>query len=234
MKKLLTILLLMFILSPTAAFENEIADDVLYDVDEIIAAEIDNEAVWEAGWETEDEFEEEFEVIDRISPDFEAAAKRKINFKKQVKTLAPIAIETKKEDEGSLNIKKGNFSISSTSRKANNDYMKEILRQRTEAKYERKIFEVTGGLETKYENHDASKNSQSLFFAPKIKFNDQFSFMLSNKTNPTGTVVEQEFGLNYRPKLFENSTFGVTGGTVFKNGVETSQKMRFSSDFFLW
>lgn len=206
----------------------------------VMAGEEDFDTYIESADETEfniaaesaEEIEDTDNIIDEIFLDTNVNFKYKVNSKKQVKTVA--AEKNDDSNASGINIKKGDFSVSSTSKKSKNDYMNETLKQRTEAKYEKKYFEISTGMETKYENTDASKNSQNVFLSPKLKVGDQFSVLFNNKVSPTGSTVEQEVGINYKPKLLENSTFGVSGSTVFKNGVESSQKMRFNSDFYLW
>lgn len=219
MKKLFIFLLLILLQSPV------LAEDFILpiDFDQEIHGIQDIQDIEEA--QEIQEIQEELYINTNAKPQYNLSQKRKIT---------PLLLDNKPDDAASLTVKKGDFSVVSTSKKGQNDYMKDNLRQRTEAKLEKKYFEVGAGLETKYESTNASKNSQSVFIAPKIKLTDRFSIMLNGKVNPIGSTAEQEVGINYKPKNLENSTFGVSGGTTFKNGAEQSQKMKLNTDFYLW
>lgn len=215
---------MLLMLTGLTASSNEVSYLQLAQLHEVqeapVAAEFDVEM---------DEFDNLIE-LDEIHPDIDFSPKYKI---KQNKNIKPASYAPKKEDTG-LNVEHGNFSLTSTSKKGQNDYMRENLRQRTEAKWNQKYFELSTGMETKYESVDASKNSQNVFLAPKLKLGDRFSVLYNSKVNPYSLTTEQEVGVNYKPKSIENSSFGVTTGSTFLNGVETSKKMRFISDFYLW
>lgn len=131
-------------------------------------------------------------------------------------------------------IKKGNFTFSSKYKKSQNDYMKDVLRQRSEVKYEKKFLELSGGLEAKYDNVDAKKSQKNLFVEPELKLGNGFSLGARNMFDPENSKSEHELGLKYKPKTLKNSTFGVSTGTVVRSNSENSQRVRFNTDFYLW
>ncbi len=171
-------------------------------------------------------------ILDEITPDYKQRFKYNIDAEPNIK---PVPYLQKDTPTDSLNIKNGDFSLQSTSKKTRSDYFENALNQRTEAKYSKKYFEVSTGYETKYDNPDASQSSKNVFLAPKLKLNDEVSVIFNNKVDPMGTKFEQEVGLNFKPKFLPHSTFGVAGGTTVRNDSgERTQKMKFNTDLLLW
>ena len=93
---------------------------------------------------------------------------------------------------------------------------------------------LTGGMEVKYQNPDASINSKKLYLTPSLKLNNDISFTFANKFNQDSKIYENEVGLQYSPHLFKNSTFNITAGTVFDEETIKSQNLKFSTDLFLF
>jgi|GEM_PF-6304243 len=171
-------------------------------------------------------------ILDEITPDYKPKARFRADLTPNAKPL--LYQKTDTSGEG-LNVKRGNFSLNSTSRKTKNDYFENALNQRTEARYSKKYFEVGAGYETKYDNPDASLSTKNVFLSPKINISEEVSLILNNRVDPMGTRFEQEVGLNFKPKFLPNSIFGVTGGTTIRNNSgETTRKMKFSTDLLLW
>ena len=231
MNKVLAIALLFMFLVPSCVQANDAKQDEgelrvwTFEVDDYIE-EVFDESETLIAPKPEEVF------FDEITLDHEPRFKYKINTTLNVK---PVLYPRKDVAGDVLNIKNGNFSLSSTSRKTKNDRLENALNQRTEARYSRKHFEVATGYETKYDNPDASRGSQNVFLAPKINLSKEVSVIFNNRVDSSGTNFEQEIGLNFKPKLLPNSTFGVTGGTTFKNDSnERTQKVRFNTDLLLW
>lgn len=217
------------------------------------ASENDEVQVWTFEIDDEEDFEEDLSdnavtpeilhlkvhkevILDEITSDYGKKTKYKADL---TPNAAPFLYPKKDPSEGGLSAKTsilgGDFSLQSTSRKTKNDYLKDTLNQRTEAKYSKKHFEVSTGYETKYENPDASMSTKNIFLAPKIKLTDEVSVIFNNKVDSTGTKFEQEVGLNFKPKFLPHSIFGVSGGTTIRNDSgEKTQKMKFNTDLLLW
>lgn len=222
-----------------------------------LAAESDEVQVWTFEIDDEDPLEEDLEenlpdnaaapeilylkthkevILDEITPDYS----KKVRYRADLTpNAAPFLYPKKDLSEGGISSKTsifgGDFSLQTTSRKTKNDYLKDTLNQRTEAKYSKKHFEVSTGYETKYENPDASLSTKNVFLAPKIKLNDEVSVIFNNKVDSTGTKFEQEVGLNFKPKFLPHSIFGVSGGTTIRNDSgQKTQKMKFNTDLLLW
>ncbi len=151
------------------------------------------------------------------------------------KSLPKAYRETYKAPETGLEIKKAGISIFSNSAKDLDDYMTEYYQSKTGATLNPEgRLSLTGGMEVKYQNPDASINSKKLYLTPSLKLTDEISFTFANKFNQDSKIYENEFGLKYTPRLFKNSNFGITAGTVFDDEAIKSQNLKFSTDLFLF
>ena len=136
-------------------------------------------------------------------------------------------------NSGEKYFEKGDFSIIGTSKKGHDtDTLVTNLRQITELKYNKKYFELSSGYQSKYQTANAENSSQSLFFNPKLKAG-RFSLAFGNWATPRSREFYQEIGLNYTSKLLKGASFNISGGTTLKEGEISSQKLRFSTDFYL-
>lgn len=142
--------------------------------------------------------------------------------------------KTEKEATG-LEFHKAGISIFSNSSKDLNDYMVEDYKTTTGATLNPEgRFSISGGMEVKYQNPDASINSKKLYLTPCLRLSDDVSFTVSNKFNQDSKIYENEFGLKYTPKFLENSSFNISAGTVFDEEAIKSQSVKFSTDLFLF
>ena len=134
-----------------------------------------------------------------------------------------------------LEYKKGSISIFSGSAKSLNDYMVEDYKSTTGAVLNPEgRLSIAGGMEVTYQNPDASINSRKLYITPNLKLGDGISLTFANKFSQTSNTYEHEVGLKYSPKIFKQSSFGVTAGAVFDEESMKSQKLKFTTDLFLF
>ena len=127
----------------------------------------------------------------------------------------------------------GSFSIIGSSKKGHDsDTLVSNLRQTTELKYNTKFFELSSGYQTKYQSVNAYNSTEYLFLNPKIKAG-RFSLAFGNWATPRSKEFYQEIGLNYKSKLLKGASFNIMGGTTLKEGEVSSQKLRFTTDFYL-
>ncbi len=151
------------------------------------------------------------------------------------KTLPKAYKETYKAPETGLEFKKAGISVFSNSNKDLDDYMSEYYKATTGATLNPEgRLSLTGGMEVKYQNPDASINSKKLYLTPQIRLGDEVFVTFANKFNQDSKIYENEFGLKYRPKFFKSGNFGITAGTVFDEETIKSQNLKFSTDLFLF
>lgn len=151
------------------------------------------------------------------------------------KTLPKAYKETYKAPETGLEFKKAGISVFSNSNKDLDDYMSEYYKSTTGATLNPEgRLSLTGGMEVKYQNPDASINSKKLYLTPQIRLGDEVFVTFANKFNQDSKIYENEFGLKYRPKFFKSGNFGITAGTVFDEETIKSQNLKFSTDLYLF
>ena len=151
------------------------------------------------------------------------------------KSLPKTYKETYKTPETGLEFKKAGISLFSNSNKSLDDYMSEYYKSTTGATLNPGgRLSLTGGMEVKYQNPDASINSKKLYLTPQIRLGEEVFVTSANKFNQDSKIYENEFGLKYAPKFFKNSNFGITAGTVFDEEAIKSQNLKFSTDLFLF
>ncbi len=156
----------------------------------------------------------------------------KLNLDKKLPESYKQTLEIPKQ---TLEFQKGGISLFSKSSKDLNDFMVEDYKSITGATLNPGgRLSITGGMEVKYQNPDASINSKKLYLTPSLKLNDEISFTFANKFNQDSKIYENEVGLQYSPHLFKNSTFNITAGTVFDEETVKSQKLKFSTDLFMF
>ncbi len=151
------------------------------------------------------------------------------------KSLPKAYRETYIAPETGLEIKKAGISIFSNSNKDLDDYMTEYYKSTTGATLNPEgRLSLTGGMEVKYQNPDASINSKKLYLTPSLKLTDEIFVTFANKFNQDSKIYENEVGLKYTPKFFKSGNFGITAGTVFDDEAIKSQNLKFSTDLFLF
>ncbi len=134
-----------------------------------------------------------------------------------------------------LEYKKGSVSIFSGSSKSLNDYMVEDYKATTGAVLNPEgRLSIAGGMEVVHQNPDASINSRKLYLTPSLKLGNDVSLTFANKFSQTSNTYENEVGLKYSPKVFKQGSFGITAGTVFDEESIKSQKLKFTTDLFLF
>lgn len=143
--------------------------------------------------------------------------------------------KTLEKETSGLEYKKGGISLFSNSSLEDNDYMTKDYKTTTGATLNPGgRLSLTGGMELTYQNPDASINSKKLYLAPSFRLSDSVSLTASNKFNQETKIYENEFGVRYSPSFFKNSSFKVTAGTVFDEAEIRSQKLKFTTDLFLF
>lgn len=88
---------------------------------------------------------------------------------------------------------------------------------------------LDAGVSSKRDTYN-TKVGDKVLFEPNLKVTDEFSLLFVNKIDPRDIQSNsQEIGLKYSPKKIKGSSFSVIG-----SGDETKQKVKFSTDFYLW
>jgi hypothetical protein len=180
-----------------------------------------------------DEYPEE-EAESPIYLDFiELETPEIMNFKSSLlRDIEYFNLEAQNNDSETY-FKSGNFSIIGYSKKGyDTDTLVSNLRQTTELKYSKQYFELSSGYQNKYQVSNTDHSTQYLYFNPKIKMGP-FSVAFGNYAIPKSREFYQEVGLNYKSKLLKGASFNVLGGTTLKEGEISSQKLRFTTDFYL-
>ena len=195
----------------------------------------------------EGEFEEEEEV------EFQPVQKEKLNYDKndvikpdstpyelKVQKTAPVNIykvEYKEQNAKNELLKTKRLNIYSDGKGELSDYMTKQLKTSVNANYKvNKFFDLNAGHETLYVNPNANLGSRKLYVNPKLKLSKEIYLDYTGKFNETNENIEQEVGLNFKPKFLKDSaSFGLkAGSTMNKEGETQSQKVKFTSDFYLF
>lgn len=142
-----------------------------------------------------------------------------------------------KEEAGlSLNLK--GINLFSNSKTELNDYMVNDYKTNTGATLNPNgRLSLTSGMEVKYQNPDASINSKKFYITPNLKLNDEIFLTFANKFNHDSKIYENEVGIQYSPKFVKkyiDGAFGVSAGTVYDEEEIRSQKLKFTTDFYLF
>lgn len=151
------------------------------------------------------------------------------------KSLPSVYRQVYEKEKTGIEYKKGKVSLFSGSSKSLNDYMVEDYKSTTGAVLNPGgRLSLSGGMEVKYQNPNASINSKKYYFTPSLRLNDDISLTFANKFNHDSRVYENEVGIQYSPKFFKAGKFGVTAGTVFDEDIIKSQNLKFSTDLFIF
>ena len=133
--------------------------------------------------------------------------------------------EYKRESGRNDLVKNGKFTVYSESTKENRDQcMKTDLKSTVNASYKvNKNVDLRAGQEVWYVN-------------PRLNVTDNMYLDYTGKYNESNKNLEQEVGVNVKPKVFkDNASFGVKAGTTINEEGETqSQKLKFTTDFYLF
>ncbi len=131
----------------------------------------------------------------------------------------------------------GKFSIFSQNSKEMSDYMTTDWKSSANASYSfNKNFTLNAGQETKYVNPDASLGSRKLYVNPHFNLTDRVYLDYTGRYNQNNGNIEQEVGVNYKPKFLKNAAnFGMKASSVSNedNGFQ-SGRLKFTSDLFLF
>ncbi len=151
------------------------------------------------------------------------------------KSLPSIYKQSFEKEKSGIEYRIGEVSFFSDSKKDLNDYMVEDYKSTTGAVLNPKgRLSLSGGMEVKYQNPDASINSKKYYLTPSLRLNNDVSLTFANKFNKDSRIYENEIGLQYSPKFFKTGKFGITAGTVFDEDIIKSQNLKFSTDLFIF
>lgn len=154
------------------------------------------------------------------------------------KSLPKTYKESLQKEESGLSLDFGALNIFTNSKTELNDYMVNDYKTTTGATLNPNgRLSLTGGMEVKYQNPDASINSKKFYVTPNLRLTENVSLTFANKFNHDSKVYENEVGLQYSPKFLKNyaeGAFGVSAGTVFDEEEIKSQKLKFTTDFYLF
>ena len=125
--------------------------------------------------------------------------------------------------------------FSDTSKELSN-YMTKNLKTSVNAHYRlNDTFDLKAGHEIWYVNPNASLGAKKVYINPRLNLSDSFYLDFLESYNEKNKNVEQEFGVNYMPKLFNNNaSFGVKAGSTTNQGQLQSKKVKFSTDLYIF
>lgn len=129
------------------------------------------------------------------------------------------------------------FSIFSDSTKELSSYMTHNLKSSFNAKYDfNDNLSLKAGHESWYVNPDATIGSKKFYINPRVYLTDRFYLDYTGRFNQTTKNIEQELGVNYRPRIFNDSAaFGVQASTIMNNNNQIqSQRLKFTTDLYIY
>ncbi len=131
--------------------------------------------------------------------------------------------------------REGDFSFTSKSAQTTDSkYLLEGLEQRSSLNYDKKGIGFSVGTYSSYTQQNASNATRELFFTPKYNYNNHLSVELNNYLDTKGDYFTQELGLKYKPKFLKNGSVGVSGGSKYYKNSTRSDKLKFSTEFYLF
>lgn len=238
MKKIL--ILLLFLITPLAVC----ADDSFYSM-----SIEEYSRLFEAGLLDDDEDEDiESEDIQEKKP----VLKKKNKTDNDAIKLDNAPIELKIKKNGEIPVYKetykgesaknslfesDKFKIYSDSSKELNKYMHNDLKTTMNATYKiNNALDLNAGHEVWYVNQDATLGAKKVYINPRLNLTKRFYLDYTGKFNETNKDIEQEVGVNYKPKIFKDAaSFGVKAGTTINDQKETQTgKLKFTTDFYLF
>ncbi len=151
------------------------------------------------------------------------------------KSIPSIYRQSYEEEKNGIEYKRAGISFFSNSKTSLNDYMVQDYKSTTGATLNPGgRLSLTGGMEVKYQNPNASINSKNYYLNPSLRISDEISLTFANKFKHDSNIYENEVGLQYSPKFFKAGRFGISAGTVFDEDIIKSQKLKFSTDLFIF
>jgi len=132
------------------------------------------------------------------------------------------------------NFQEGDFSIKSSSEKTNDKYLLEGIEQKTGLNLNKKYFELETGFYNVHTRADINHSTKEVYLAPKLKYKDKVSLEATSYMDSKGDYFRQEVGLKYMPKFLKSGSVGITGGSKFTKDMIRSDRVKFTTDFFLF
>lgn len=134
--------------------------------------------------------------------------------------------------------KRDKFTLFSDGSKELSDYMTNNFKSTMNISYDlNDTLMLRAGHETWYVNPNASVGAKKFYFNPRVNLTDRCYLDYISRYNQTSKNIEQEVGLNYRPKLFKDAaSFGIKASTVIDNETHEVQsgKLKFSTDLYIY
>ncbi len=134
-------------------------------------------------------------------------------------------------------LKVGKLTIFSDSKKELSDYMTDNLKTTMNASYKvNDVLDIRGGQEIWYVNPNARLGAKKVYFNPRLNITNSCYLDYISRYNERNRNLEQEVGLNYKPRIFnDNASFGIKAGTIINDNHEIqSQKLKFSTDWYIY
>lgn len=151
--------------------------------------------------------------------------------------IAPYKETYKKGSAKNEFYKTDKFTVFSDSSIETNKYMKNDFKSTINANYKlNNAIDLNAGHEVWYVNSDATLGDRKIYVNPRLNVTDNMYLDYKGKYNEINKNVEQEVGLNYKPKILKDSaSFGVSAGTTTNEQNDThSSKVKFTTDFYLF
>jgi len=193
--------------------------------------------------EEEEEIIPEFQIKEKESEKYNSEDEIKPDsFPVKLKAGKSNVIESYKkvyEEEKTKNefFKRGKLTVFSDNKGELSDYMTKELKTSINANYKlNKLIDINAGHETRYVNPDATLGARKFYFNPRLNLSKNLYFDYTGKFSETNKNVEQEVGLNFKPKfLHDSASFGIkAGSTINSEGENQSRKVKFTSDFYIF
>lgn len=142
------------------------------------------------------------------------------------------------EPDSKYNILETNkFSLFSDGSKEQSNYMTNYFKSTINASYDfNNKFSLYAGHETWYVNPNASLGARKFFFNPRYNLTDSFYIDYAGKYNHSSKYIEQEVGLNFKPKkLNDAAKFGLKATSITNDNKQIqTQRLKFETDWYLY
>lgn len=129
------------------------------------------------------------------------------------------------------------FSLFSNGSKELSSYMTNNFKQTVNASYDLSDkVSLYAGHETWYVNPNASLGARKFFFNPRLNLTESFYVDYAGKYNHSSKYIEQEVGLNFKPKkLHDTAKFGLKATSIMNDNKQVQTKrLKFETDLFIY
>ena len=190
--------------------------------------------------EHHDEFEAKKPVLKSKANDSEVIKSEIKPIELKIERKAEVApYRETKPSESSRNelVKTEKLTIFSDTKSELSDYMTNNIKSSVNASYKvNKAVDFKMGQEVWYVNPDASLGARKLYINPRLNLSKTVYMDFTGKYDERSKDIEQEIGINYKPKVFkDNASFGIKAGSKTNEQKDIqSGKLKFTTDWYVF